>query len=101
MPARSAAFFGVNEADRAWVDALCVPQPIGTLTHKIALTGAREKIARKTYIRAKSYANPGFDKAFAAVKADPSWRTYEVLCGHDVMVDMPERLSELLLETAA
>jgi len=101
MPARSAAFFGVNEADRAWVDALCVPQPIGTLTHKIALTGAREKIARKTYIRAKSYANPGFDKAFAAVKADPSWRTYEVPCGHDVMVDMPERLSELLLETAA
>ena len=101
MPARSAAFFGVNEADRAWVDALCVPEPIGTLTHKIALTGAREKIARKTYIRAKSYANPGFDKAFAAVKADPSWRTYEVLCGHDVMVDMPERLSELLLETAA
>jgi pimeloyl-ACP methyl ester carboxylesterase len=100
MPARSAAFFGVNEADRAWVDALCVPQPIGTLTHKIALTGAREKIARKTYIRAKSYANPGFDKAFAAVKADPSWRTYEVPCGHDVMVDMPERLSELLLETA-
>ena len=101
MPARSAAFFGVNEADRAWVDALCVPQPIGTLTHKIALTGAREKIARKTYIRAKSYANPGFDKAFAAVKADPSWRTYEVPCGHDVMVDMPERLSELLLEAAA
>ena len=101
MPARSAAFFGVNEADRAWVDALCVPQPIGTFTHKIALTGAREKIARKTYIRAKSYANPGFDKAFAVVKSDPSWRTYEVPCGHDVMVDMPERLSELLLETAA
>jgi len=101
MPARSAAFFGVNEADHAWVDALCVPQPIGTFTHKIALTGAQEKIARKTYIRAKSYANPGFDKAFAAVRADPSWRTYEVPCGHDVMVDMPERLSDLLLETAA
>jgi len=71
------------------------------MAHKIALTGAREKIARKSYIRAKSYANPGFDKAFAAVQSDPSWRTYEVACGHDVMVDLPERLSELLLKAAA
>ena len=27
-------------------------------------------------------------------KSDPSWRTYEVACGHDVMVDAPERLTE-------
>jgi len=101
MPPRSAEFFGVNAADRPWVDALCVPQPIGTFTHKIALTDAREKIARKTYIRAASYANPGFDKALAAAKSDPSWRTYAVPCGHDVMVDMPERLGEILLEAAA
>jgi pimeloyl-ACP methyl ester carboxylesterase len=101
MPPRPAEFFGVNEADRAWVDSLCTPQPIGTFTYKIALTGAREKIARKTYIRAKSYANPGFDKALRAVQSDPSWRTYEVACGHDVMVDAPERLTELLLEAAA
>ena len=55
--------FGVNAADRAWVDRLCVGQPIGTFTDKIVLTGARERIARKSYIRAKSYANPGFDRA--------------------------------------
>ena len=100
MPPRSAEFFGVNEADRAWVDALCVPQPIGTFTSTIALTGARERIARKTYIRAKGYDNPGFDHAFAAAQSDPSWHSYEVPCGHDVMVDMPARLSELLLEAA-
>jgi len=101
VPPRPAAAFGVNEADQAWVDALCVPQPIGTFTSPIALTGARDRIARKTYIRAKSYANPAFDRAFAAVQSDRSWRSYEVPCGHDVMVDMPERLSELLLQAAA
>ncbi|HUC49411.1 MAG TPA: alpha/beta hydrolase [Xanthobacteraceae bacterium] len=100
MPPRPAEFFGVNEADRAWVDSLCTPQPIGTFTYKIALTGAREKIARKIYIRAKNYANPGFDRAVATVKSDPSWRFHEVASGHDVMVDMPERLSELLVEAA-
>jgi hypothetical protein len=35
------------------------------------------------------------------VKADPSWRFAEVASGHDVMVDAPERLTELLLEAAA
>jgi pimeloyl-ACP methyl ester carboxylesterase len=100
MPPRPAEFFGVNEADRAWVDSLCTPQPIGTFTYKIALTGAREKIARKTYIRAKNYANPGFDRAVAVVQSDPSWRFHDVPSGHDVMVDAPERLTELLLEAA-
>lgn len=100
MPPRSAAAFGVNEADRAWVDSLCLPQPIGTFTEKIVLSGARDRIARKSYIRAKSYVNPGFDRALAAARADSSWRTYEVSCGHDVMVDAPDRLTEILLEAA-
>jgi pimeloyl-ACP methyl ester carboxylesterase len=101
MPPRPAEFFGVNEADRAWVDSLCTPQPIGTFTYKIGISGARDKIARKTYIRAKNYANPGFDRAVAVVKSDPSWRLHDVPSGHDVMVDAPERLTELLLEAAA
>jgi pimeloyl-ACP methyl ester carboxylesterase len=100
MPPRSSEAFGVNVADRAWVDSLCVPQPIGCFTEKIVLSGAGDRIARKTYIRAASYVNPGFDRALAAANADASWRTYEVPCGHDVMVDAPERLSEILLEAA-
>ena len=100
IPPRPAEAFGVNEADRAWVDRLCVGQPIGTFTDKIALTGAVDRIARKSYIRAASYANPGFDRALAAAKSNPTWRTYAVSCSHDVMVDAPDRLSEILLEVA-
>ena len=37
---RSAEAFGVNAADRQWVDDLCVPQPIGTFTSPTALSGA-------------------------------------------------------------
>ena len=100
VPARSAAAFLVNEKDQAWVDSLCVPQPIGTMTEKLKLTGARERIGKKAYIRAAAYPNPGFDKAYARVKADHAWRSHEVPCGHDVMVDMPQRLAEILLEVA-
>jgi len=97
---RSAAAFGVNEKDRAWIDALIGPQPIATFTDKIALTGARERIAKKTYIRAKNYSNPAFDEALAKLKTNKAWRVYEVPSGHDVMVDMPDRLTEILLEVA-
>jgi pimeloyl-ACP methyl ester carboxylesterase len=100
IPPRPAEAFGVNAADRAWVDSLCGLQPIATFTDKIALTGARDRVARKAYVRAGSYANPGFDRALAAAQSDASWCTYEVPCGHDVMVDMPERLTEILLEAA-
>jgi hypothetical protein len=97
---RPAEAFGVKQADRDLVDNLCVPQPIGTFTSPIALSGAPERIARKTYIRAKGYNNPAFDRAMATVQSDPSWHCYEVVCGHYVMVDMPERLTELLLQAA-
>ena len=100
VPVRDAAAFRVNEKDRAWVDALSVPQPIGTMTEKIRLTGARERIPKKTYIRASGYPNVSFEKAYARAKADRSWRTYEVPCGHDVMIDEPDRLTEILLEVA-
>jgi hypothetical protein len=28
------------------------------------------------------------------------WRAYQVACGHDVMIDMPERLAEILQDVA-
>jgi len=95
-----AAVFQVNEKDRAWVDGKCTQHPLATFTDKITLTGARDRIAKKAYIRATGYANPPFDSALAKVKAQAGWRVYELPCGHDVMVDMPDRLTEILLEVA-
>jgi len=98
LPPRPAAFFHVNEADRAWVDRLCGPHPIGAFTRPVKLTGARERIAKKTYIRAAAYPNPVFDAHAAKLKARDGWRIETVPCGHDVMVDMPDRLVEILLD---
>lgn len=97
LPPRPAEFFKVNEKDRAWVDAQCTPQPIQCFLQKLALTGARERIGKKTYIRATAYPSPYFDAGLASARAK-NWRIHEVACGHDVMLDMPERLTEILLE---
>ena len=95
-----AAVFKVNEKDQPWVDAKCTPHPLAAIVEKIT-TGAeaREKIARKTYIRS-AFVSPVFDQTLAKMKTAPGWKTYEVPCGHDVMVDMPDRLTEILLEVA-
>jgi pimeloyl-ACP methyl ester carboxylesterase len=99
LPPRSAAIFKVNEKDRAWVDAQCTPQPLQTFLQKLTLTGARERIANKTYVRAIGYESPYFDRGLKTAR-ERGWRTYEVACGHDVMLDMPDRLAEILQEAA-
>jgi pimeloyl-ACP methyl ester carboxylesterase len=93
-------FHVISEKDQAWVDGKTTPQPIGVSLQPIKLTGAREQVQKKTYVRAPKYPQPFFDSYYQAKRNDPSWRTYEVSGGHDVMVDMPERLTEILLEVA-
>ncbi len=67
----------------------------------IKLTGAREKIAKKTYIRAPKYPQAAFDKALAECKADASWKTFvNDNTGHDVMVDQPQWLADIILQVS-
>jgi pimeloyl-ACP methyl ester carboxylesterase len=100
VPPIPAAVFGVNEADRAWVDAQCVPHPYKTFTDPIRLAGARERIAKKAYIRAALYDSPVFRAYYERLKDDPSWRVFEVRSGHDVMLDAPDELVAILEQVA-
>ena len=99
-PPASKDRYNINARDRDWAQAQATPQPIGVSLRPIKLTGARDRVAKKTYIRATGYPHPHFDRYYAQTRADPSWRTYEVPCGHTVMLDMPERLAEILHEVA-
>jgi pimeloyl-ACP methyl ester carboxylesterase len=100
-PAPPASVFFVNEKDRAWVDSKLTPQPTFTSVQPIKLSGARERVAKKTYIRAPLCPQPFFDKAFAECKADRSWRTFEATgTGHDVMVDAPDWLADVMLQVS-
>src|SRR5262245_60195071 len=68
-PAPSASFLHVNERDREWVSSKLTYEPNGTALQPIVLTGAREKVPSKTYIRACGHPNPLFDKTLAECKA--------------------------------
>jgi pimeloyl-ACP methyl ester carboxylesterase len=80
------------ETDR--VAALSTPQPTGTFTERLKLTGAYLKIARKTFILATGW--DGFGAVAAPLRDDPAWTVHELPCGHDVPLLMPDELTALL-----
>jgi pimeloyl-ACP methyl ester carboxylesterase len=92
-----ASVFRVNEADQAMVDEKSTPQPVGTFTRSIALTGARERVPVKIYVRGERYSRDVFDRYLARAVAEKSWQAVSIDCGHDVMLDAPERTAEILI----
>lgn len=90
----------MSAADRAWLTAKATPQPIGVSLDAIKLTGARDRIAKKAFIRARGYPNPHFDAFYDRCKA-AGWAVFDVQSGHNVQVEMPDQLTQILLTSAA
>ena len=91
----------VAERDQAFAESKVTPQPIGTFFQPIKVSGALQKVAKKTYIRLPKFPQPAFDKALADCKSDKSWATFELPdVGHMAMLDAPDRVSELILQGA-
>ena len=81
--------------NRAWVDGKMTPQSTACFTEKIKLAGAYQKIGRKAYIRANKFAV--FEKTQEKLRSDPSWKHWVVDCGHDIMIDKPDELTNILV----
>ena len=87
-----------NVSDATWVDSKVTAQPLGVSLDAISLTGARERIKRKLYIRTPLFPQPRFDDALKRCAKDPTWQTIAMEgCGHDPMIDRPEELAMHLL----
>lgn len=96
IKAPPATAFGVGEKDRGWVDSKTTAQPVGTYTEKAIYTGGRDRIGKKTFVRAKGYKSATFDANLAKV-TQGGWKTYELDMGHDMMIIDPARVSDILL----
>jgi pimeloyl-ACP methyl ester carboxylesterase len=86
--------------DVARLDRRAVDQPIGTMSQKAKLTGAWERIPHLAYIRAAWHQGP-FGQFYEGLRGNERWRCYEVPCGHNVMLDLPDALTGILIDCAA
>src|SRR5262249_44668452 len=92
-PPPVAAFKIKNPRDAEWVESKMTEQPVGVSLQPVTLTGARDKVAKKTYIRNVDYPMASFDLALKTVSQKGDWKTYAVAdSGHDTMIDRPDRL---------
>jgi hypothetical protein len=97
MPPTPAAEFGVEtDADRRFVDSKCVSMPLVCFTQAVSLSRPPADSIDLHFILARRNTNPSFRLHHEHFLDDPRWRTYEVDCGHDVMVDRPQWLASLL-----
>jgi pimeloyl-ACP methyl ester carboxylesterase len=90
----------VNAKDEAWVDAKMTPQPINTYLQKLTLTGAYVRIPKKAYVRTTEFNQPIFQKHYEDLKQKSEWQTFAMNCGHDLMVDKPDELADILVKVA-
>ncbi|HEV3331226.1 MAG TPA: alpha/beta hydrolase [Bryobacteraceae bacterium] len=96
VPPIPAGVFSVNAEDRDWVDRQCTMQPLATFQQKLRLTGAINRIANVTFILASGWGPSPFPPFYEQAKAK-GWNTLTLECGHDVILDMPEALTQELL----
>jgi pimeloyl-ACP methyl ester carboxylesterase len=95
VPPPAASFFAVNAADADWVDRQCTMHPLSTFEAPAQISGACDRLPAIGYILARGFDGP-FDQFYALAGAR-GWSREELACGHDVMLDMPNELTALLL----
>lgn len=96
VPPRPASFFAVNAADADWVDRQCTMHPLSSFEAPAQITGACDDIATIGYVVARGFDSP-FER-FYVEAGERRWWQAELACGHDVMLDMPNELTTLLLQ---
>lgn len=93
-----AAAFAVNAEDVAWVDAMCVKQPLATFEQKLEVSG--RQVPKRVYMFAAGWEPSPFQQFASRFKDDPSWQFVSFSCGHDVMIDQPQELAAALIAAA-
>lgn len=100
VPPTPAAVFKVNERDREWVDRQCTMQPLAAFRQPIRLSGGIDNVNDVRFVLAEGFREGSPFRTFYDKAKAKGFGTFEVQCGHDVMLDAPDALVRILLEAA-
>jgi len=89
----------LNAADVEWAKTMLVKHPLACFEQKLTLTDSRERVPRRTYILATGWSSP-FEKLARRFDQDPAWEVKHVDCGHIIMLDRPQELTDMLVVAA-
>jgi pimeloyl-ACP methyl ester carboxylesterase len=95
-PPPPAWYFKVNKADQAMVNRRLTAHPFASLQEKIRIGDNPDSVAGHTYIYGTKWGFPPITEQYEGAKARGGWKVFEVESGHDIMIDAPKRLAEIL-----
>jgi pimeloyl-ACP methyl ester carboxylesterase len=73
------------------------PHPLPALMQRIRLRGSWQQVPRKDYIYLHGWPDTPFAGPYERLRLDPSWRTHRLPTGHDIMIEAPQLLVDILL----
>jgi len=98
IPSPSAASWKITSPeDQAWVDRRTSDQPAACMLQALEHDRPWEHVRKAVYIRAAAYDPSPFAAVEDRLKNTPGWQIERVACGHEVMVQEPEWLTQRLL----
>jgi pimeloyl-ACP methyl ester carboxylesterase len=100
VPPMTAEQFNVNQADAAWMNRKCTNHPLASFTEPLSLSGRHLTVPRRVYVLAAGFDHPGTKAAYESVEAEDGWTSEVMQGGHDLMIDNPDGVVEVLLGCA-
>jgi hypothetical protein len=97
FPPPDAKLFGLEGADRDWVNRRQTPQPFRLYQQPLPFDGEAVAQLPRTFIDCTSPALATIAPARERVRREPGWQLIEMATGHDPMVSDPQGLSRHLL----
>jgi pimeloyl-ACP methyl ester carboxylesterase len=92
------AFGNPTPEVRAFFERKTSPQPAGTMIQALTLTGGIDRIKRKTYIYCNDPAPTTFTQFYEKLKNRPGWVMHTLPCTHMAQNDMPNELTQMLVQ---
>lgn len=97
FPPPDAALFGLQGADRDWVNRRQTPQPFKLYQQPLDFDAERVARVPRTFIDCTQPALATIAPSRVRVRSEPGWQVLELATGHDPMVSEPQALADLLL----
>lgn len=85
-----------NPTTQDWLRAKCTPHPKSCFGKGVTLHADPFAVAHKTFVLAAQHDPSPFHQFYARYKTAPDWQTYSLDCLHDIMIEHPETLADIL-----
>ncbi|QJU58175.1 alpha/beta hydrolase [Sphingomonas sp. AP4-R1] len=94
-------FFGTAPEHHALVERNSTDHPLDCYIEGIRLGDKLDMVTRRTFVMSTRFPGSVYQQFYDLYKVAAGWRTTTIESGHDIMIDEPESLRELLIDELA